>query len=265
MRNLAVACFTAGCVCLVTLGCRPSPGTDPIPSMTAQALRLGIPQDTKVELKHWRQVEAFDRDLAQFESVFWDLEDTHSLREKIHQGACRGRSVLEIGTGTGLLSLCCLQAGARHVVATDINPVAIANARYNAELLGLQDRFDVRYVSKDNSTAYAVCRSNERFDLILSNPPWEDGSPVEFADYAFYDPGFSLLDSILVDLRSRLNPGGKLWLAFGCREAIETTYKLAKKYKLDCRTLDERDVRELDEIFLPGMLLEISLPVTGDR
>ena len=42
---------------------------------------------------------------------------------------------LEIGTGTGILGILCLQNGADEVVATDINPAAVANARYNAAML----------------------------------------------------------------------------------------------------------------------------------
>lgn len=40
-------------------------------------------------------------------------------------------SVLEVGTGTGIISIACARAGAR-VTATDINPDAIKNARQNA-------------------------------------------------------------------------------------------------------------------------------------
>jgi ribosomal protein L11 methyltransferase len=48
----------------------------------------------------------------------------------------RPRSVLDVGTGTGILARIARARGARRVVATDIDPVALAAARANAALDG---------------------------------------------------------------------------------------------------------------------------------
>jgi 2-polyprenyl-3-methyl-5-hydroxy-6-metoxy-1,4-benzoquinol methylase len=47
-----------------------------------------------------------------------------------------GKRVLDVGTGTGAMALLAAHYGASHVVATDIHPVALLNAAYNAELAG---------------------------------------------------------------------------------------------------------------------------------
>jgi hypothetical protein len=69
-------------------------------------------QDTPpppAELEAYRWVEDLPRDLAQFQTVFWDPRDTESLRQLIRETALvRDKTILEIGSGTGLLSLCCL-------------------------------------------------------------------------------------------------------------------------------------------------------------
>ena len=251
--------FLAASVCCLVLiaGCDRPAATRPVEAV-GRAAQLGVPADTLVKLKQWRTVEDFEQDLAQFETVFWDAADTTSLREQIQQGSLRGKRVLEIGTGTGLLSLCCIRGGAEHVVATDINPSALANADYNAELLGYSDRLELRLVSQDQPTAFAVLQEGERFDLIVSNPPWEDGKPTEFSEYAFYDPGFTLLDSLLSDLHSHLNKGGRLWLAYGCVEAIRTAQRLGEKYSLRVQVLDKRDLDSLENLFLPGIMLEVT-------
>ena len=68
--------------------------------------------------------------IVQFETVFWEPDDTVSLRTLIvDDRVAAGRQVLEIGTGTGLISILCLQNDAQAVVATDINPAAVANAK----------------------------------------------------------------------------------------------------------------------------------------
>ena len=105
------------------------------------------------KIKQWGYIDELPRAIAQFETVFWEPQDTVSLRKLIRDSPLvRGKRILEIGTGTGLVTLCCLRAGAAEVVATDINPVAVANARYNAMLLGVEDRLDVRWSSRSTSS-----------------------------------------------------------------------------------------------------------------
>src|SRR5436190_20025491 len=52
----------------------------------------------------------------------------------------KGKSVAEVGTGSGILSLAAARAGATRVVAIDINPNAALSAAENARLNGLAER-----------------------------------------------------------------------------------------------------------------------------
>jgi release factor glutamine methyltransferase len=204
-------------------------------------------------------VEDFDRPLVLFESVFWEPDDTTSLRRLLRDtDLVRDKSVLEIGTGSGLVALCCLRAGAKRVVATDINPAAIQCAAYNALRLNLEPTLELRLVGQDAPQAFAVLEPDEKFDLIISNPPWEDHAPQSIAEFALYDRNFELLQSLLAGLKSRLNPGGKALLAYGCRTAITRLLESAAEQGYSTRILDDRDHSQLDEVFLPGMLIEVT-------
>lgn len=215
-------------------------------------------------ITRWEFIEDFDKDVALFESVFWEPTDTTSLRKLIREtDLVKGKRVLEIGTGSGLVSLACLKAGASHVVATDINPQAVSNALYNAREMGLlkqgdgRTNFEVRLVPRRDPSAWSVIDENERFDLIISNPPWEDDKPKQVSDFALYDPEFGLLKSILDGADEHLEPGGRLLLAYGCVTAIRTIRNLAPVHELSYQQLDDRKLDELPEVFLPGMLLEL--------
>jgi methylase of polypeptide subunit release factors len=222
---------------------------------------VGNAASSEPEIVAFVSVPQLTQDIALLDSVFWEPDDTRSLRELISkETSLRDATVLEIGTGSGLVSLCCLQAGAREVVATDINPKAVENARMNGKELGFREKLDVRLVPRRAPSAWTVIRPEERFDFIISNPPWEDAKPKVVAEFALYDPDFELLDSLLYGARLHLKPKGRMWLAYGCVTAIRRIQHQATQNKLSCQILDERSLDSLPEVFLPGMLIEVTVP-----
>lgn len=242
------------------------------PSLLGLALALAAcssrtpdaPRDNSVyqSIAAWRSIEDLPRSIAQFQTVFWEPDDTASLRKLIRTtDAVKDKSVMEIGTGTGLISLCAAQFGARHVVATDINSNAVTCANFNKAWLNLDRRIEIRLVSEEKPAAFEVIGPDERFDLIISNPPWVDQKVKTLAEYALYDPGFHLLTTLLDGLPRHLNPDGKCLLAYGSVSGIKAVKKLSADRGYTVRVIDdERDLEKLEEEFLPGMLLEVTLP-----
>lgn len=244
LAALAILVWTADAV-------RVRSNSIPVPDREDQA-------EPKFHSLQWRIVDDLPGPLAQYNTVFWEPRDTDSLRRKILDGdLVREKQVLEIGTGTGLIAICCLKAGAEKVVATDVNPLAVANAQHNAERFGVLDGLDARLVPLDRPTAFSVIAPDEKFDLIISNPPWENDRPQTIDDYALYDPNFRLLHSLLKEGHQHLTPGGRMWLAYGCVEAIQIILDTAPKLGWQVKVLDERPLPDLPPVFLPGMLLEV--------
>lgn len=231
--------------------------------VTTSGCSRAVRDDLDYEFNVYQTVtvpEFGEHELVQFESVFWEPDDTVSMRKELTKGAAASqRTVLEIGTGTGLLSLVCLANGATRVLATDVNPAAVANAKYNAAMLELEDTFEVRQVNPAQREAFSVIKSDERFDLIVSNPPWEDGQVERPADSAFYDPGFALMDSLLEQLPNHLNAGGRCLLAYGHTPAIKRLLSRCDELGYQSKVLDDRSLDELPQDFLPGMMVEIRL------
>lgn len=225
------------------------------PSLSDSADRL--PQaDNEPQVVETNVVSELEHPVARFQSVFWEPADTDSVRQYVleHPERMTQAEVLEIGTGTGLLSLLCLQQGAQSVVATDINAAAILNAEYNAmqhRLSGLQTRL---VLPKDPS-AFSVIEDDERFDLIISNPPWEDAEVEQVEAFALYDPQFRLLRSILREGRSHLKPDGQLWLIYGARTAIQIIREEAPELGWEVQIEDPRNLNDVPEVFVPGVLL----------
>ncbi|HEY4221474.1 MAG TPA: 50S ribosomal protein L11 methyltransferase, partial [Myxococcota bacterium] len=68
--------------------------------------------------------------------------------------AHKPRSLLDIGTGTGILSIAALKLGAGRAVGTDIDPVAVSAARENADNNGVSKQFHALLPEPDDGAAY---------------------------------------------------------------------------------------------------------------
>jgi release factor glutamine methyltransferase len=127
--------------------------------------------------------------------------------DELEKRDVRGRSVLDLGTGSGFLALCVARAGAGSVVALDVSPVATACASRNIVANRHHDT-----VSVFQSDVFDALRS-ETFDLIVSNPPFYPRAAREDADRRFA-AGASLdfYRRLAIGLGSRLKPDGRLLL-----------------------------------------------------
>jgi len=85
--------------------------------------------------------------------------------------------------------------------------------------------------------------------------------PQRIEEYALYDASFHLLRTLLDGLPKHLRPGGKALLAYGCVDGIKTLRaECARRGYLIRVVDDDRNLDQLPEEFLPGMLLEVTLP-----
>ena len=146
--------------------------------------------------------------------VYEPAEDTYLLLEAAWEEVRPTDTVLEVGTGCGVIAKM-LAKRARYVMATDINPFAVTNARLNgvdtikADLFGDLDR---------------------KFDLVIFNPPYlpaDEKMPTDWYVKA-WDGGPSGKEVIL-DFVSQvcayLTKRGKAQIVLssltGCRSIIE--------------------------------------------
>jgi predicted RNA methylase len=118
--------------------------------------------------------------------------------------ACASKSVaFDIGTGTGVLAAVLARRGIERVVATDLDPRALACARENIRQLGLSDRIDV---------VLADLFPDGRAALVVCNPPWVPARPSSPLENGIYDPDSQMLRGFLDALPRHLEPGGEGWL-----------------------------------------------------
>lgn len=113
------------------------------------------------------------------------------------------KKVFDIGTGdSGILGIHCYILGAKSVIACDIDPRAIAWAKQHSPS-------KISWIVGDT---YTMLKNNQRFDLIVSNPPQ---LPMKYPgkphDYGGLD-GRSCIKKIIAGAPHHLEKGGKLLL-----------------------------------------------------
>ena len=89
----------------------------------------------------------------------------------------KANNILDIGTGTGLLSLMLAQAtnATTKVTAVEIEPGAILEAKNNIELSPWQNRIVIVQNSiQAFSQAFHANPKDDKFDCIVTNPPFFD-------------------------------------------------------------------------------------------
>jgi release factor glutamine methyltransferase len=139
--------------------------------------------------------------------VFRPRPDSWMLaRALAAEGLAPGARVLDVCTGSGVLAITAARCGA-HATAVDISRRAVLCARINARLNGVR----VRALRGDLLAAV----QDERFDAIVSNPPYLPGDgdlPERGAQRAWEGglDGRALLDRLCAQAPRHLAPGGVL-------------------------------------------------------
>lgn len=139
-------------------------------------------------------------------------------------------TALDLCTGSGCLAiLAALNFPEVRVDAIDLSPDALAVARKNVDDYQLQER--VRLIESDGMNALG----DERYDLIISNPPYVDAASVAALPPEYLkepelalgsgEDGLDFTRRILAEAKARLNPGGILVVEIGHnREVLEAAY-----------------------------------------
>ena len=145
-----------------------------------------------------------------------------------------GCTVLDIGTGTGLIAIMAAQRGAGRVTAVEIAPDSAVQARANAANSPWADRIDV--VCSD----IALFNAGFRYDRIVCNPPYfRDSlrSPDSGRNTARHNDSLSF-ETLSACASRLLADDGRLCLVLP-RDAVETFSKCAAAQGLDmCHRTD---------------------------
>ena len=135
---------------------------------------------------------------------------------------------LDFGTGSGCIAIAiAVKCPMARIVAVDISVNAIAVAKQNAASNGVDDSIEFRC-----GDGFATLNGNDKFDLIVSNPPYiasEEIATLE-PEVRDFDPrnaldggadGLGFYKRLAAEAGTFLKPDGKIIIEFGDNQAKE--------------------------------------------
>ena len=176
--------------------------------------------------------------------VYAPVEDTFLMLSAL--SVVPGEKVMEMGCGSGFLSLHLARAGA-DVVAVDLDRRAVANAVRNAVVNDIR----LQVLSSD-----LFSDVEGEYDLLIFNPPYLRGTVQSDEDlcWAGGEDGVEVTARFLRGARDHLAPGGRVLLLLSSDmddRALEQAMEGWEKRTLASRSLFFEELSVL-ELTLPG-------------
>jgi methylase of polypeptide subunit release factors len=143
-----------------------------------------------------------------------------------------GRTVLDLGCGSGIIGIVAALRGAGRVVCLDISLRACRNAVRNFRLNELAERVDV--VAGDGSS----CLRDSAFDVVVLNPPMTP-SPRPLPRYTWGGAdGREFLRRFLSDIPRILKNGGRLLATASSLVGVDWVASTLESHGLCVRVLE---------------------------
>ena len=140
------------------------------------------------------------------------------------------KNILDIGSGTGLLSLMLAQQSTAQITAIEIEDGAFEQTKANFDLSPWNERLDTVHSSIQD---YAADYKGQQFNCIITNPPFYEGdlnSPDDAKNLASHSTALKW-DDLVKSVASLLEENGS-WFVLVPTLRAYTMQKIASNYGL---------------------------------
>jgi release factor glutamine methyltransferase len=151
-----------------------------------------------------------------------------------------GKTVVDLGTGSGILAIVASLQGAKRAYLLDTYEKAISLALENGERNGVGDRL----VHLPIGSTILPLPAGENVDFILSNPAQLPQPQQERQNSPFYagPDGRSMIDALVREAHMKLNPSGHVLMTHNSLANLRKTLDMLKSNGLKARILAERAI-----------------------
>ncbi|KKQ85878.1 MAG: hypothetical protein UT08_C0003G0041 [Candidatus Woesebacteria bacterium GW2011_GWB1_38_8] len=191
------------------------------------------------------------------EAIFMPSKRSLLIAEILKNFDIKNKSLLDVGCGSGFLSIVSAKLGAKEVVASDISPVSILATRKNWELNQLDSNLTT--LLSDRFEQFEKNKWGNHFNFIISNPPAlpsaiiNDEKLDSFQSWMWNlagKDGRLVTNSLIINSPDFLVKEGKLVFCESSRQNFDKTNRLLKTHFKEFEILTELKI-ELEDRFLP--------------
>jgi release factor glutamine methyltransferase len=152
--------------------------------------------------------------------IYTPKEDSFLMEEQVKRFA-KGKTVLDVGSGSGIQALAAKNSGAKSVIASDINPEVITYLKKQGLNAIESDLFE---------------KIKGKFDLIIFNPPYLPEDEREDKESKLTTTGGKEGDEVLIkflkEVKEHLNPHGKVMILLSSLTPRNRILKVLEKNAL---------------------------------
>lgn len=157
---------------------------------------------------------------------------TKFLLSHLEKISIQDKSVLELGAGTGLISVYCSNQGAK-VTATDISKKAIENISLNSEI----NNCNIIVIESDLFDNI----QKQEFDLITINPPYFPSQPKNEKELTWFcGENFEYFHKMFRTIGNYFNKSSMVLIVLSEVTDIEKIVRIAEDYTLKLEVLEKR-------------------------
>ena len=145
-----------------------------------------------------------------------------------------GQDVLELGPGSGLVSVFVGLRGAHSIAALDINPVAVENTLQN---------FREHRIKNSEALLSDVFSAvtGRKFDSIIFNLPYHNGVPRNDLEKGVIDANYDAMKKFFGEAQNFLKENGVLYVGFSQSGDLEQFKKELNKNNWKIVHMEEKD------------------------
>ncbi|MDO8459717.1 MAG: DUF2431 domain-containing protein [Nanoarchaeota archaeon] len=163
--------------------------------------------------------------------MIYEPADDSYLMEKVVRKYSKGKKVLDMGSGSGIQAQSALEAGAKEVIAVDINKESVVHVKS----LGIKSI---------QSSLFSKVKGE--FDLIIFNPPYLPFDVLEDNESALATTGGKKGDEIILKFlkacNEHLEKKGVILLVVSSLTPLDKIKKLLKKQAMEYKIVESKKI-----------------------
>lgn len=168
--------------------------------------------------------------------VYSPSDDSFLLVECIKKEDLSNKSCLDMGCGSGVESEAMLLAGAKSVLAVDINPNALAETKKRIKTSFPGHIFKLFKSKKSN----LFSNVKNKFDFISFNPPYVPSDEIKWVDLDGGKEGREIIDKFIPQAKKHLNKNGVLLLLITSLNKPSAVKKILKENGFSVRVVGRK-------------------------